>query len=173
MWLLWTFQDIIGEFDFRLTEENKLGVESEYWTPLLKVAGSPTGKKGGGKHGLGEVKIRVHYDQKRMPDWDPAIDGVYNPVRSAYMFLVAQSPMHSSLKIAKAKPRFIGNLTVGVMEAAGLPKMDFFGHTDAYVWLQVEAHTEQTAVQENSAEVRLPALLILQHRSPAAATLPC
>eukprot|EP01052_Picozoa_sp_SAG31_P034265 SAG31_NODE_3981_length_3699_cov_27.996389_2_plen_952_part_00 len=144
--------DVIGFFHFKLTEESILGVESEFWAPLERTAESPTGKQGTGKFGLGEVKIKVNYEQKRLPDWDPAIDGIYNPVRSAYMFLVSQSPVHSSLKKLKAKPCYLGSLNVGVMEAAGLPKMDFFGHTDAYVVVHVDGHTEQTPVHENSGD---------------------
>ena len=80
------------------------------------------------------------------------LDGRYNPIRSAYIFMKAYSPMHTKLDQLKAKPAFMGQLSVGVMEAKGLPKMDFFGHTDAYAWLGVEGTHEQTAVVDNAAD---------------------
>ena len=137
--------DIIGQAELDLHDDLMLGREDTVWLQLRPAAGSPGGKK------LGQLNIKVWFEVKRAPEWDDALDGKYDPIRSAYTYLRMTSPVHLKNEMLKAQPRFLGKVACCVMEGRGLPKMDRFGGTDAYVEVEFAGMIHHTEVAKDGA----------------------
>lgn len=138
--------DIIGHADLDLHDDLLLGREDNVWLQLRPAEGSPGGKK------LGQLNIKVWFEAKRAPEWDDDLDGQYDPIRSAYSYLKMTSPVHRKNEMLKAQPRFVGKVACCVMEGRGLPKMDRFGGTDAYVEVEFAGMIRHTEVAKDGAK---------------------
>lgn len=135
--------DVIGQAELELHDDLLLGREDTVWLQLRPAAGSPGGKA------LGQLNIKVWFEATRAPEWDDDLDGKYDPIRSAYSYLRMTSPVHRKNEMLKAQPRFVGKVACCVMEGRGLPKMDRFGGTDAYVEVEFAGMIRHTEVAKD------------------------
>ena len=137
--------DVIGQAELELHDDLLLGREDTVWLQLRPAVGSPGGKK------LGQLNVKVWFESTRAPEWDDDLDGQYDPIRSAYSYLRMTSPVHRKNELLKAQPRFVGKVACCVMEGRGLPKMDRFGGTDAYVEVEFAGMVRHTEVATDGA----------------------
>ena len=138
--------DVIGQAQLELHDDLLLGREDNVWLQLRAAEGSPGGKA------LGQLNLKVSFETARAPEWDDDLDGKYDPIRSAYSYLKMTSPVHRKNEMLKAQPRFVGKVACCIMEGRGLPKMDRFGGTDAYVEVEFAGMVRHSDVAKDGAQ---------------------